>query len=102
MTKLNGVYDQSGQDFGTAWTAKAYNDGTWPEGAALIADENGAVAQPIRTPISRTADDGAAIVTFYFRTHFNFPGTSLGGLRRYLRHVVDDGAIFYLNGVEVH
>jgi hypothetical protein len=94
-------YDRSGQDLGTAWREKAFNDTAWPEGAALIADESGATVEPIRTPISRNSDEGTYLPTIYFRRHFNFAEKSISGVKLYVRHVIDDGAIFYLNGKEL-
>jgi len=94
-------YDRSGADLGTAWKERIYtNDSAWPEGMALIADENGATAEPIRTRISRLNDNSEFVRTFYFRTYFNYTGPLGGDLR--LRHVIDDGAVFYLNGIEIH
>src|SRR6185503_16466233 len=53
--------------------------------------------EPIRTPLS--VANGK--ITFYFRTHFNFsPTLNISQLE--LSHVLDDGAIVYLNGVEVY
>ena len=93
-------YDRSGTDLGTAWKEKSFNDSAWPSGMALIAQEPSATAEPIRTEIERFNDAGDYVVTFYFRTHFNYTGPLGGNL--ILRHVVDDGAVFYLNGVEIH
>lgn len=93
-------YDRSGTDLGTAWKDKNFNDSAWEQGPALIADETGTTAEPIRTPISRYNDAGDYVSTFYFRIHFNFTGNT-GAARLQLRHVVDDGALFYLNGTEV-
>jgi hypothetical protein len=98
--KTKWRYNRSGVDLGTAWKEKAFNDSAWPEGAALIADETTAV-EPIRTVISRLDDAGTVIPTLYFRTHFNFTGDPKSALLK-LRHVIDDGAVFYLNGVEIH
>lgn len=92
-------YDRSGQDLGTAWKEKGFNDSAWPQGAALLGEESTTV-DTMRTPFSRYTDDGTYITTFYFRTHFNYTGAAGAKLR--LTHVVDDGAVFYLNGVEVH
>src|SRR5262249_9237741 len=39
-------------------------------------------------------------LTFYFRTHFNYAG-SLAGVSLKLTTVLDDGAVFYLNGQEI-
>jgi hypothetical protein len=39
--------------------------------------------------------------TYYFRTVFNLPGPAAGARLR-LRTLVDDGAVFYLNGLELY
>ena len=85
-------YDRSGTDLGTAWKEKTFNDSAWPEGMALIAQETGNTPEPIRTPIERFNDNGEYVQTFYFRTHFNYTGPLGGDL--FLRHVIDDGAVF--------
>ncbi len=93
-------YDRSGNDLGTVWKEKSFNDSAWPEGPALLGDETSTV-DTMRTPFSRTSDiTGSGIITFYFRAHFNYTGPA--GARLRLTHVVDDGAVFYLNGVEVY
>ena len=95
-------YDRSGLDLGEEWRAINYNDSAWPQGLALIADETTTTVEPIRTAISRLTDDGTYIKTFYFRGSFNWtdPIDPAGKLQ--LRHVVDDGAVIYLNGNEIH
>lgn len=95
-------YDRSGQDLGTDWRQPGFDDSAWPEGTALIADESTTTVAPIRTPISRFNDEGQYVVTFYFRTKFNFTATSTARAKIRLRHVVDDGVIFYLNGERVY
>ncbi len=95
-------YDRSGRDLGTAWREKGYDDGAWPQGKTLIADETTTTVEPIRTAVSRFNDDNVYVVTFYFRTHFNFSGAIAPGVKLQLRHAVDDGAVFYLNGKELH
>lgn len=94
-------YNRTG-DQGVAWREFAFDDSTWEgPGAPLIADESAAV-EPVRTPISRFMDDGAThLSTVYFRGHFQFNGNP-AAVNLLLRHVIDDAAIFYLNGVEIH
>lgn len=94
-------YDRSGEDLGTDWREKNYIDSAWPAGAALIGEEPTAFTIPLRTPVSRLTDDGAYIKTMYFRTKFNWSGATADA-KLSLRHVIDDGAVFYLNGTEVH
>ena len=47
---------------------------------------------PFTTPRQRT---------FYFRSHFVFPRDTNGAVLR-ISHVIDDGAVCYLNGVELY
>ena len=95
-------YDRSAIDLGTEWREPAYDDSAWPEGPMLIADEGTTTVEPIRTRISRFNDQGQYVKTFYFRTHFNFSATTKERAKIKLRHAVDDGAAFYLNGLEIH
>ena len=100
--KTSWKYDRSGQNLGTEWRQKTFNDTAWPSGKALIADETTTTVEPIRTPISRFNDASEYVKTFYFRTSFILPITSTAGAKLKLRHALDDGAIFYLNGTEIH
>ena len=88
-------YEASGTDLGTAWREKAFNDTAWLSGPGLLGFETGAMPEPLRTPFERGP------MTFYFRTKFSFNGDP-AAVRLRLRHVIDDGGVFYLNGVEVH
>lgn len=88
-------YLDSGDDLGTGWREPDFDDSAWASGAGLFGFESGATAEPLRTELPSGA------VTYYFRTTFTFEG-DLSAARLRLRHVVDDGAIFYLNGQEVH
>src|SRR5207302_1802709 len=58
---------------------------------------------PLNTMLSLTNRNtgGQDTPTFYFRTHFKFFG-SLNGLALSLQTVIDDGAVFYLNGHELY
>ncbi len=89
-------YDQSGTDLGTSWKETTFNDSSWDAGPALLAEEGcNCLPEPIRTPL--TVENGK--ITFYFRTHFNVPaGLNLSGLQA--MHVIDDSAVFYINGAE--
>lgn len=88
-------YDDTGTDLGTAWRAPGYDDGAWPSGAGLLAFNTGALPAPTGTTLA------ANRTTYYFRTSFNFSGAT-SNVTLDVRAVVDDGAVFYLNGVEIH
>ncbi len=87
-------YDDSGADLGTAWREPGYDDSSWPTGAGLLAFNTHQLPSTVNTTLA------ADRTTYYFRTRFDFSGGNNLTLR--LRSVVDDGAIFYLNGTEIY
>ncbi len=89
-------YEESGADLGTAWSATVFDDSSWLSGPALLGfDLSLNPPEPLRTAL--TVANGK--ITFYFRTHFNLPANiNVSDLQ--LTHAIDDGAVFYLNGVE--
>ena len=95
LTITNGWrYQETANLDGVSWIAPGYNDAAWPSNQALFYVETAALPEPKSTAltIGRT--------TYYFRTHFDFSGQP-GTVSLKLRTVLDDGAVFYLNGVEV-
>jgi hypothetical protein len=84
-------YNQSGENLRTAWKETDYPDASWPAGAALLYVESAAMPAPKNTPLT------LGPTTFYFRTRFQFNGNPDGASVR-ISTVLDDGAIFYLNG----
>ncbi len=96
---ITGVwkYQQSGTDLGIAWRQPAYNDAAWPSGAALLYVEEDTLPAPKSTQLTYTSPQQT---TFYFRKSFNFDGNpATTTLNSSL--IVDDGAVIYLNGIEV-
>ena len=87
-------YNQSGNDLGTAWRQPGYGDGGWPTGDALLYVESSGLPAPKNTPLT------LGPITYYFRKHFTFNGDPANTTLR-LRTVIDDGAVFYLNGSEL-
>jgi hypothetical protein len=91
-------YNQSGANLGTAWREVGYNDTAWPSGQALFYNEVDALPAPKRTPLT------LGITTYYFRNRFvlnpMFTNAAVG-LKIKIATVIDDGAVFYLNGMEV-
>ena len=92
-------YDQSGANLGTTWRLNSYNDTAWPSGTALFGYETCVNCLPdlIRTPLTLSTNK----ITFYFRNRFALPTGPFSAPLR-LRHVIDDGAVFYLNGSELY
>ena len=90
---------------GINWSATNYNDVTWTSGIGLFYIEaNGSVA-PRNTFLPPSVNGSPqtlvpAYPTYYFRTHFTFTNNP-ANVTLIFSNYVDDGAVFYLNGVEV-
>ncbi|MBL9138252.1 MAG: lamin tail domain-containing protein [Verrucomicrobiales bacterium] len=90
----NWRYDQSGRDLGSSWREFGFDDTAWPSGAAILYQEGADLPQPKNTALT------LGPLTYYFRTRFNFEGDPAStGLQ--LSWLLDDGAVAYLNGIEV-
>jgi hypothetical protein len=88
-------YRQTGVNPGATWFAANFSDTAWQSGKGLLAAETAPLPAPINTPLQ------LGVTTYYFRTEFQFDGNT-NGVQLALEHVVDDGAIFYLNGQEIY
>lgn len=67
----------------------------WPAGPGILARESATLGEQILTNITLAPPT----ITYYFETDFNFAGGTVDEL--ILEHYIDDGAVFYLNGVEL-
>ena len=92
-------YDENGANLGTAWKETAFNDALWPLGAALLYNETNALPAPKSTLLSLTNQSGQHVITYYFRTRFVLAAEPTGAVLT-VSNLIDDGAVFYLNGVE--
>jgi len=90
---------------GIPWKAPDYDDSSWPEGPGLLwvdtrANGSNSAVQFRNTQMPENPVTHFPYITYYFRSHFLFtnevPGTVL-----VFSNYIDDGAIFYLNGVEI-
>ncbi|MCX5644895.1 MAG: lamin tail domain-containing protein [Phycisphaerae bacterium] len=89
-------YNDKNVDLGTAWRAPAFDDSAWPQGPGLFGFETAALPAPgIRTPFTNSQQ-----LTYYLRTKFAYNG-SLKGVTITMDQVLDDGAVYYLNGQEI-
>ena len=85
---------------GVEWTTRGYGEPGWlGPGAGLLYVETSALVGPKNTPLP-TGSGLQLPPTYYFRTKFNFPGDP-AGVSLVFSNYVDDGAVFYLNGVEI-
>lgn len=88
-------YLDSGTNLGRAWREFAFDDSKWSQGRGLLGVATNTPPVPVLTPVK------LGTRTYYFRTHFNLPSAPGPRLLR-LRHIVDDGAVFYINGQEIY
>ncbi len=89
-------YRDDGSNQGTAWRAAAFNDSAWPLGAAQLGYGDGDEA----TVVGFGPDPNSKYVTTYFRHAFTVTDpAAFAGLTLELTR--DDGAVVFLNGVEV-
>jgi hypothetical protein len=91
-------YEDTGADLLMAWLAPGFDDSGWAFGPGPLGLEDAAqmpAGWEIRTP---TPNYVAARITYYFRTHFNLATAPGSVTRLQLSQVVDDGAIYWLNG----
>jgi hypothetical protein len=91
------TYNTNGVLPAVDWMVPGYNDSGWNgSGPAMLGRVANTVPEPVSTPLAQNNN----IYTYYFRTHFNVPAnanyTSL-----VLSNLIDDGGVFYINGVEV-
>ncbi|HEU4836449.1 MAG TPA: metallophosphoesterase [Pyrinomonadaceae bacterium] len=89
-------YLDTGSDQGTAWRASGFNDSTWPSGAAQLGYGDGDEA----TTVGFGPDSNNKFITTYFRRAFSVTDAAAFNALT-LRLMRDDGAVVYLNGVEV-
>ncbi len=87
-------YNQSGTSLGVDWIPAGYDDTSWPSGASVLAVESDFIPATINTTLT------LGPTTYYFRKHFTLNEDPTGLILR-LTTLIDDGAVFYLNGTEV-
>ena len=89
------AYEQTDTALPAIWSGPNYNDSSWPTGEALLYVENSNLPAPKNTPLTLGA------MTYYFRKHFTLNANPDDITEFELSTVIDDGAVFYINGTEV-
>jgi hypothetical protein len=84
-------YFDVGSDPGPTWATTGFDDTSWNAGPAELGFGDGGEA----------TTNQAGFITYYYRKSFNVPNaSSITNLRARLKR--DDGAVVYLNGIEVY
>lgn len=91
-------YRDTGENLGTAWTGLDYDDSAWGSGASQLGYGDG----DEKTIVSFGPDGKKKYITTYFRKSFVIPPGTGEASDLILNLLRDDGAVVYLNGVEVH
>jgi hypothetical protein len=96
-------YRQSTEGLSANWASIRHETGgDWRSGAGILGFCNTPLPTPIVTPLVSPALNRPFVVTYYFETDFVLTAGQAASLSRLdLTHLIDDGAIFYLNGVEI-
>jgi hypothetical protein len=88
-------FEQSGADLGTAWRAPGYDDISWQSGPGVFWRlSSSGFPEPLNTPLS------FGPITYYFRSHFFLPAGA-SNVVLLASNLLDDGAVFHVNGSEV-
>jgi hypothetical protein len=85
----------AGLPAGWATMAHAVDGVSWGQGEGLLGVEETVLAEPLNTPLNLTSQ-----ISYYFETDFSYNGAAVVD-QMVIDHFVDDGAVFYLNGVEI-
>lgn len=90
-------YDDSNRELTGIFAQPEFDDSSWNSGPGYLGfGETGVPAPGLQTDNLRF-DRNAGLVTYYFRTEFEFTGDPIGA-KIYIDHIVDDGVRYYLNG----
>ncbi len=100
--KSTWKYLDDGTDQMTAWKGPTFSDTAWKTGPAPLGygDAGKMLTAALQTTVTFGADATMKFVTTYFRTTFTL--TNVQTIKTaVLEMSVDDGAVVYINGVEV-
>jgi len=93
---MSGGSTQSGTDLGSVWRQPLYNDSSWTAGQGHLFVRPitpAAYPEATNTALLSTNGSGNSILTYYFRTHFNFPTNSKNVLMVF-SNLLDDARCF--------
>ena len=95
-------FNESGADLGAGWSKQSHDlGGDWKRGPGPIGWDSSEPDVPFMTRVSQP-NLSPGLITYYFETDFDVSTAQFDGLSGLkLVHMIDDGAVFYLNGVEI-
>ena len=92
-------YSDDNIDFIADFAKPSFDDSNWNIGKGMFGKDSGTIPEPgINTPLRN--DSAGDLVTYYFRTEFDFADDPVGS-EIDISAVIDDGARFWLNGIEL-
>jgi len=96
-------YNETGQQLGSNWAQLSHtvDSVNWFQGPAPLGFESSSLPEPIRTELTDPMLNEPFVNTHYFETDFTFSSDPADFVDLQLRYLIDDGAVFYLNGVEL-
>ncbi len=104
MTWDQWKYNATGAGLPAGWAAESYavDNEVWQLGQALMGTPLNDLPLPIRTEFPPPRDNDPPFTTFYFQTEFEIDAQTAARIDLLeISHIINDGAIFYLNGQEV-
>ncbi|MFL2451842.1 MAG: lamin tail domain-containing protein [Verrucomicrobiales bacterium] len=92
-------YSDDNIDYMADFAKPNFDDSNWNTGKGMFGKDSGTIPEPgINTPLRN--DSAGELVTYYFRTEFDFEDDPVGS-EIDISAVIDDGARFWLNGIEL-
>ena len=97
-------YSDAGIDQGLDWASNehAVDDVAWFSGRGMFGFDTTPANLPasIRTPFADPQTNDPPIPTYYFERDFNLALIREEGFQLLFQHILDDGAVIYINGIE--
>lgn len=97
-------YNQTGPALPSNWASTAHAPvGGWQSGPGTLGySTNASLQSGFGTLLTSPGSNNPFVITYYFETDFNLTAPNAATLSSLnLTHLLDDGAVFYLNGVEL-
>ena len=97
-------YNASGASLPSNWAQQEYAvDGrTWKLGQGLLGYETANLEAPINTQFAIPSSNNPRFLTYYFQTDLNVSADQIAQAELLqISHMIDAGAVFYLNGIEL-